>query len=128
MRYRVSYAEVAVREDGLVEVVVDDHLEVDAAMAGEFADLFARIADRPTAILIHKVNSYAMTFKAARILSQLPNLVASAILPYSRVAHMVADASVLMGGNIHVFTSALDAAEWLRTQVAAQHRRQAGTA
>ncbi len=77
---RLTFGEMTLLEDDLVEVVVDDGIEMDVDMVREYHRTLTSIAKPPFRLLVNKRNRYSYTFEAQLGLVDIPNMGAIAVL------------------------------------------------
>jgi len=116
-RQRLEFCEVILRDDGILEVVADEGVEVDENMVRELEKVFSSLVDSPTGLLVNRMYQYSLTHKAMVAIAKLKVVKAIAILVYYELSRTVAESQRIYEFNMEVFTSEDAAIQWLKDQL-----------
>lgn len=110
----LSFCNITVMDDFLVEVSINPHMEVGEAEIEEYHTFFSRFT-HPVGVLENRSNPYAYSFAALRQIAMHENMAAIAILvPHRKIHYAKSDLTLLKSNvEIRVFTSRHRATRWL---------------
>ena len=63
-KYKLSFGEIIILKPNLAEVIVDNDVEMDLEMVGEYHEFLLSKLGHPFNLLINKVHQYTYTFEA----------------------------------------------------------------
>jgi len=78
--YTLSFCSISLINSNLAEVIVDEGIVFDELMVDQYHDFLLNNLDAPFSLLINKRNSYTYTFEAQKIISNLNEVKAIAIV------------------------------------------------
>lgn len=89
--YRLNFGTFILHDNGVLEAIVDDNVEMTEEMVNEFFNLIKSIEPKLETCLINRKNKYSYSFKANLMLasSNLVNYVA--VLKYGRLPWPIKD-------------------------------------
>lgn len=117
--YRLSWCTLFHRNDNVVTIEIDEGIEVDIDMAQELTDLSDSVlGDTPFALLSNRIHSYSLSFEAMHTVAVKPNLVALAVVIYSKHSQLLIETqnffiSTIKKKPVKIFTDKDMATEWL---------------
>ncbi len=88
-QYRLSFARVNIVLENIVEVVIDNFVVVSLEMVEELDKFLSNTFTEKITLLINKVNTYSYSFEAKMIFGSLENIIAIAVINYSRDGEMI---------------------------------------
>lgn len=110
-----SYREI---EPGIVEAIIHEGVEMDDTMIQQAeAGLIEKYGNTPYALLVNRINSYSHTVKSMMGAAKMSNLIATAIIIYSRTGRSAAELHLPIDPNPQVFDSRNAALTWLRKKI-----------
>jgi hypothetical protein len=121
--YHLDYCNIRHREDGIVELEINEGINVDAEMAVELIRMADGIIKGPFCMLSNRIHSYSLSFEAMSALAQYENLAALAIVVHSTKSHLLVETqnffiATMKSKPIKIFMD-FDAADtWLRKKLA----------
>lgn len=109
--------------DNIVELIIDEGVEINVDMARAFQVAIEQWVDGPTGLVVHKLNSYSVSFDAQQIIGDLPGIAVSAVVAYNRFGEMSAQQIIAMSempeGDIAIFPTLENAVFWLQKRLSA---------
>lgn len=118
--HQVSFGTVHFHDDGIVEVIADEGVEVTQKETDEFHRLLEETVSRTCGILINRKHKVSHTFEAMQEIGTSPRITAIAILTYSDTSKLAAEslkAVARRNCEIETFTSKPGALQWLHHQL-----------
>lgn len=121
--YKLSWCTLFQRDDNIVIIEINEGIEVDTSMAQELTDLSDSVlGDTPFTLLSNRVNSYSLSFEAMHTLAVQPNLVALAVVIYSKYSKLLIETqnffiSTIKKKPVKIFTDKNTAMEWLQSEL-----------
>lgn len=88
-QYRLSFARVNIVLENIVEIVIDNFVVVSLEMVEELDKFLSNTFTEKITLLINKVNTYSYSFEAKMIFGSLENIIAIAVINYSRDGEMI---------------------------------------
>jgi len=82
-KHRLSFAEVNIISDDIVEVIIDEGVEVSIEMVEEYDNFLACIFNGDYGVLINKINNYSYSAEAQFIMGSAEDIVAIAAVNYN---------------------------------------------
>jgi hypothetical protein len=118
--YALDYCNIRYREDGIVEIEINEGVNVDAAMAVELTRMADDIIKGPFRLLSNRKNSYSLSFEAISTLAQYDNLAALAIVVHSAKSRLLVETqnlfiATLKNKPIKIFMDFDAAISWLQS-------------
>lgn len=121
--YQLKFCTVFHRDDNIAIIEINEGVNLDANMAQELIDLTEEeLKGRPFALLSDRKHSYSLSFDAMSALSALPNLIALAIVIYSKKSHLLVETqnffiSTMKKRPVKIFTDTDEAIDWLKKEL-----------
>lgn len=120
--YKLSFGHIAIIQDNLAEVIVDEDIEFNMDMVAEYHTWLLNHLQSPFAILINKINPYTYTFKAQVNIANLPEIKVMAVVSYSKATeeatNVLIDIPRKSKWNIRIFQEREAALNWLQAELA----------
>ncbi len=120
----LSFAEIRNIDPQICEVIINDGVEIDAAMVEECHEFLRANAQLTSALLINKKNDYTYSFAAQQNLLDLPHIKAMAFVVYKESTRRVVELLSLVPKqypwNIKIFTEYEKAIDWLQNELASE--------
>lgn len=115
--YKLSFGNISVIKKDLAEVVVDDGIEMDVPMVEEFHEFLTQNFKAPFRILVNRKNSYSYTFQAQKIIGNIEQVKAIAVIIGTNGGLMSTETLINLNKesnwNINLFQNRDKALEWL---------------
>lgn len=126
MKHFLSFAQINVLNDNIIEVIVNKDVEISIEMVEEYDEFLSHHFNRPIGILINKINPYHYSFEAQFLAGSNENIIAMAAVYYDKSS---ADEIMKMKSvrsvdqlNVQAFNALemgwQDAKQWLEHEVA----------
>ncbi|WP_242130510.1 hypothetical protein [Aestuariivivens marinum] len=119
-RYKLSFGEIKILNKNLAEVIVDEGIIFDEIMVDEYHDFLLNSLTPPFLLLINKKYSYTYTFNAQKIIANLKEIKAMAVLLSTYGGEMSTRTLINVNGNykwnIELFQNRTEALQWLQEQ------------
>jgi phospholipid N-methyltransferase len=121
--YKLNFCTLFQRDDDVVIIEINEGVEVDTDMAQELVDLSDSVlAGAPFALLSNRINAYSLSFEAMQTLATLPNMVALAIVTYTKHSKLLIETqnffiSTIRKNPVKTFTDKDTAIEWLQSEL-----------
>lgn len=116
-KYKLSFGEIIILKPNLAEVIVDNNVEMDLEMVGEYHEFLLSKLEHPFNLLINKVHQYTYTFEAQQHLATLVQIGSMVVVAYSSVTKKCTESLVdvprPMPWNIKIFSDRSLALDWL---------------
>lgn len=118
--YKLSFGTIAIIEEDLAEVIVNEGVVMDEIMVDEYHDFLLSALKKPFSLLINKKHPYTYTFYAQKTILKLKEVKAMAVLVYNSGGLMSTETLVNLNKdnnwNIQMFQSRDEAVNWLEKQ------------
>lgn len=115
--YELPFAKIIFVRDDIAEVIINDGIEVDAAMVEQYHNVLLSHLRPPFSVLVNKINSYAYDFAAKKKLASLAEVNAIAIVAYNQVSITTTEALAAIPREhpwyMTIFSNRSDALAWL---------------
>jgi len=115
--HKLSFGEITILQEDIAEVIVNDRVEFDLEMLGEFHEFLLHKMKYPFSLLINKLNSYTYTFEAQQHLGTLPQINAMAVVAYSKITELTTKSLIKVPRKvlwkIKIFNDRQVALKWL---------------
>ena len=109
--------------DNIVELIIDDGVELDTDMAKAMHTAIEQWTDGPFGLVVHKLNTYSVSFDAQQFVGDVPGCVVSAVVAYNRSGEIGAEYIISMSeipeGDIAIFPTLENAVFWLQKRLSA---------
>ena len=119
-RFKLSFGEIKILDKNLAEVIVDEGVLFDEVMVDEYHDFLLNSLTPPFFLLINKKHSYTYTFNAQKIIANLKEIKAMAVLLSTHGGEMSTRTLMNINGNykwnIELFQNRVEALKWLKGQ------------
>ena len=112
---RISYADVIVHGNGIVEVIVDEGVEVSARDMHELHDYMQGLTPPAHGLFANRKNSYSFTFSAYASFKELVGITAIAEVTHGKLRNRVLKALWPSFARLQFFDTEQEALEWLHT-------------
>lgn len=119
-KVRLSFCEIYLLEDNLVEVITDEGTDIDEAMLREYHDFYTTTFTAMFGVLVNKVHQYSYQFPVVKEIGDLPLMRAVAVLHHSsssRISHMVDKIHRERPLNMRHFDDREKAIDWLKAEL-----------
>ncbi|NEX64095.1 hypothetical protein [Noviherbaspirillum galbum] len=118
LSHRLSFAEVLFLENGIVETIVDNGIEISRQMLDEWAQFLKKYHPHPPLVLVHKLHSYSYSFAAQLRVGELDFVRAVAVVNASKFSNITSQSvlSMLPFGPpwpVRFFQGRAEALDWL---------------
>ncbi len=115
--YNLSFGRIIILEDDLAEVIIDEGVIMDELMVDVYHDFLLSYLKAPFSLLINKKNSYSYTFEAQKVIANLKEIYAMAVIVGTDAAVMSTETLIKINEtnnwNIKLFRTKPEAMEWL---------------
>ena len=111
--YSLDFCNIIHHDNGILEVVVNDGVEVTAEMARQFVGKAVDIKPEVTAILVNRKYDYSYTFKANIILASSKNIECLAVVKYKKMGWPLKSFFFPKFYKLAFFDNTEEATEWL---------------
>ncbi|MEN3322757.1 hypothetical protein VP395_03395 [Mariniflexile soesokkakense] len=115
--YKLSFGTISIIESNIAEVIVNDGVEMDEVMVDEYHDFLLNYLEVPFSLLINKLNSYSYNFKAQKMIVNLKEINAMAVVVGTSGGLMSTETLIKMNENnnwnILLFHKREEALSWL---------------
>lgn len=110
--------------DNIIEMIIDEGVEISVDMAMALHEAIAKwVDDEPTGFVVHKLNSYSVSFDAQQIIGDLPGIAVSAVVAYNQFGEMTAQQIIAMSemseSDVAIFPTLENAIFWLQKRLSA---------
>lgn len=109
--------------DNIIELIIDEGVEINVDMTRALHVAIEQWADGPTGFVVHKLNSYSVSFDAQQIIGDLPGIAVSAVVAYNQFGEMSAQQVIAMSempeGTVAIFPTLENAVFWLQRRLSA---------
>ena len=118
---KLPFAKVIKLDSNLMEVIVNEGVEMDVEMVNQYHEWLLKNLTPPFGILFNKINSYTYTFDAQKILADLPEIKAMAVISYTQVSAQSTKSLKAIPRkikwNMEIFDNRKDALNWLNNEM-----------
>ena len=118
--YELPFAKIKILQDNIAEVVINEGIEMDVKMVGQYHDFLLSHLRSPFFLQINKVNAYTYDFQAQIKLAALKEINAMAVVAYSRATKLSTESLVSYPRsnkwNLKVFSNRDEALAWLLSE------------
>lgn len=117
---RLSFAEILMLKEDLIEIIVDEGIVVNEVMVDEFHDFLLTNISAPYRILISTRNSYSYTFRAQLLIAKLKQIEAIGVSIENTGALMSFETMNFLNKNnrcniqFELFMTRIEALAWLQ--------------
>lgn len=119
-KHLLSFGEITVLQEDIAEVIVNDRVEFNLEMVGEYHELLLNVMKHPFSLLINKLNSYTYTFEAQKHLANLTQINAIAIVSYSKMTELTTKSLISIPREVEwkikIFNNREVALKWLKVK------------
>ncbi len=120
--YELSFGKVILIQDDIAEVIVDEGVEFDIVMVGEYHEFLIDHLKHPFSLLINKLHSYSYTFEAQQYLGDLTEINAMAVVSYTKASEITTKSLASMPKestwDLKIFKKREIALKWLEVKQA----------
>ncbi|GAA4893525.1 hypothetical protein GCM10023311_17620 [Flaviramulus aquimarinus] len=119
--YKLSFGTIKILQNNLAEVIVNDGLVMDLVHVDEYHDFLLTNLDAPFFLLINKKHSYSYTFEAQKVIGNLKEIKALAVVVGTNGGLMSTETLINMNKddnwNIELFQKRDEALVWLEKEI-----------
>jgi len=112
-QYSLDFCDFVHHENGVLEVIVHEGVEITSDMAHEFLGAIDNIEPKVVAALVNRKNNYSYTFSANFILAKANSVKYLAIVNYRKLMWPLKGAFFPKKYRIAFFDNTEEATEWL---------------
>lgn len=119
-KFILSFAEIIILKENLIEIIIDEGIEVSAGMVNEFHDFLLTYLEGPFRILINSKNSYSYTFRAQIQMANLKEIEAIGVSAETKSSMMSIETMIFLSKNnscnidFEIFKTRIEALAWLQ--------------
>lgn len=117
--YKLSFGTIVVLKDDLAEVIIDEGVVMNEIMVDLYHDFLLSYLKAPFSLIINKKNSYTYTFEAQKIIANLKEIHAMAVIVGTDAAVMSTKTLIQINEsnnwNIKLFRTRPEALEWIES-------------
>ena len=118
--YRLSFGTIGIINSKLVEVTVDEGVVLDLLEVDEYHDFLLNNLEPPFSLLINKIHPYTYTYEAQKLISNLDEVKAIAVVTNTKGAllsiKMLMHVNSKMNEVVRLFNKRDEALRWLELQ------------
>lgn len=111
--YKLDFCLLTHHDNGILEIVVNEGVEINAAMANEFLDKIDSIKPKVTHALVNRKNQYSYSFKANFILASSKVIDCVAVVKYKKRIWPLNGVLFPKFYNLAFFDNVESATKWL---------------
>lgn len=115
--HELPFAKIIILREDIAEVMINDGVEMDVNMVGQYHDFLLSHLRAPFSLLVNKVNSYTYNFDAQQKLATLKEINVMAVVAYNRATILSTETLASYPRderwNLKVFLNRSDAMAWL---------------
>ncbi|MDH5633291.1 MAG: hypothetical protein OEZ10_09920 [Gammaproteobacteria bacterium] len=111
--YRTDFCSFFRHDNGILEIVVDEGIEVDDKKTQQFLDTIAAIEPKVELALVNRINKYSYTFKANMMLASARVVPYVAVVNYKRPPWPLSGVFFPKFYNLAFFGKYQEAEQWL---------------
>ena len=115
-KYSIDFCDFFHHDDGILEVIVHESIEISESMAQEFFDFIESIQPKVTKYLINRINKYSYTFKASIMLATTKIPADVAVVKYNRLPWPLKGVFTPKFYHLAFFDNREDAVLWLQNK------------
>lgn len=117
--YTLSFGTITVLKDDLAEVIINEGVVMNEIMVDLYHDFLLSYLKAPFSLIINKKNSYSYTFEAQKIIANLKEIYAMAVIVGTNAAVMSTKTLMQINAsnnwNIKLFRTKPEALEWIES-------------
>ena len=117
--HNLSFATIIKLDKDLAEVIVNEGVVIDEYMTAEYHDFLQANLTSPSYLLINKKYSYSYTFEAQKMIANLPEIKAMAVVVQTFGSIISTEALFNVNENKHsnvrIFEERKSALKWLKS-------------
>ena len=117
--HNLSFATIIKLDKDLAEVIVNEGVVIDEYMTAEYHDFLQANLTSPFYLLINKKHSYSYTFEAQKMIANLPEIKAMAVVVQTFGSIISTEALFNVNENKHsnvrIFEERKSALKWLKS-------------
>ena len=117
--HNLSFATIIKLDKNLAEVIVNEGVVIDEYMTAEYHDFLQANLTSPSYLLINKKYSYSYTFEAQKMIANLPEIKAMAVVVQTFGSIISTEALFNVNENKHsnvrIFEERKSALKWLKS-------------
>ncbi len=118
--HRLPFATINILQDDIAEVIINEGIEMDLEMVGQYHDFLLNHLHHPFSLLINKLNSYTYDFQAQQKLATLDEINCMAVVVYTDIAREstsnLASFPRETQWNMQIFYDRNDGLNWVKLQ------------
>ena len=120
MTHELSFAKIIILREDIAEIQINDGIEMNIIMVGEYHSFLRDNLSKPFSLLINKVNRYTYDFEAQIKIGTLDEINAMAVVVYSKATEVTTESlkSLPRGvkWNLRTFYNRDEALMWLEEE------------
>jgi hypothetical protein len=113
--YKLSFGTIIIINEHLAEVIIDEGVEMDESLVDAYHDFLLSHLNAPFSLLVNKKNSYSYTFEAQKVIANLEEIDAMAVLVGTLGSTLATKTIISLKGrtNIKIFVTREEALDWI---------------
>lgn len=116
-KYKLSFGHIIKLEPHMAEIIINEGVEMDMSMVGEYHDWLNDHLASPCLLLVNKIHHYTFSFEAQQNIARLDKIRGIAIVSYSKVtadtARFIASIPTAPHWQLEIFSNRKSALNWL---------------
>ncbi len=117
LTHKLSFGEITLLQADIAEVVVNEGVELNLELVGEYHDFLIEEMRHPFSLLINILNYYSYNFEAQQLIGSLSQINAIAVVAYNKITENVMKTIITVPKeipwNIKIFKEREAALKWL---------------
>lgn len=123
---KLPFAQLIKLDSDMMEVIVNEGVEMDVEMVNQYHAWLLENLTPPFGILVNKINGYTYTFEAQKILADLPEIKAMAVISYWQVSAQSTKSLKAIPRkikwNMEIFNNRKEGLNWLNRELGKSKR------
>lgn len=115
--YQLRFGKIILLKPNLAEVIIDEGVLMDEGMVQEYHKFLLFHLKAPFSLLVNKINSYAYTFEAQKLIANLKEISSMAVVTHKITTEMATKVLIDLNKsnhwNIKLFKTRSEALNWL---------------
>ncbi len=115
--HKLSFAEITLLQVDIAEVVINEGVELNLELVGEYHDFLIEEMRHPFSLLINILNYYSYNFEAQQFIGSLSQINAIAVVAYDKISKDIINTVIKVPKeipwNIKIFKEREAALKWL---------------
>ena len=118
--HELSFCKIIILREDIAEIIVNDDIEIDMEMVGQYHEFLLSHLTSPFSVLINRINSYTHSFDAQMKIGTLPELNAIGVVSYNRTTDIVSKGMASLPRNkewnFNIFSRRDEALAWVESE------------